>query len=373
MSKWQGFGITMRESGISYLRFARVSAGPNAGLDEGVQDLDEKQRPRPDVNGEYGYRLVLDAGGLVKEWVNRGPDGEDKANSHGVLKEIRSHDRFGNVIDARTVDEQAFLHPHGWDQHRLEFNTMMGNPTRMSFFDVKGQPVVAQALGAAGIGFTYDRRGQITSQTFFGPDQKMVVVSLVLDMLELERRRRHSTINGVEASGCSGHDRREPRGDTRSRLPIGMTGRANEGGGDGRHCRNAGPRCGNVSEMRCMNEQGAPTISVSPCCGSPYTFAATSFPRRSVPLRAAGRPWRCHPIQSHSGERVSSPAGRKPAPPMPRRDTALPGSVSMNPRRLPAWAIACRPCEALCDRGRGPLRRVGAAVPEEHSCPRTKL
>ena len=174
--KWQGFGITMRESGISYLRFARVSAGPNAGLDEGVQDLDEKQRPRPDVNGEYGYRLVLDAGGLVKEWVNRGPDGEDKANSHGVLKEIRSHDRFGNVIDARTVDEQGSPASSrlGPASTRIQYDEA-GNPTRMSFFDVKGQPVVAQALGAAGIGFTYDRRGQITSQTFFGPDQKMVV------------------------------------------------------------------------------------------------------------------------------------------------------------------------------------------------------
>src|SRR5262249_19839291 len=46
--KSQGFGMTVRESGISYLRFSRVASGPNAGLDERVSYLDDKQHPQPD-------------------------------------------------------------------------------------------------------------------------------------------------------------------------------------------------------------------------------------------------------------------------------------------------------------------------------------
>jgi hypothetical protein len=30
-------------------------------------------------------------------------------------------------------------------------------------------------IGASGMGIAYDRRGNITSETFFGPDQKFVV------------------------------------------------------------------------------------------------------------------------------------------------------------------------------------------------------
>src|SRR5262249_52438931 len=138
--KSQGFGMTVRESGISYLRFSRVASGPNAGLDERVSYLDDKQHPQPDVNGDYGYRLVLGARGLATESINIGPDGKDKANNYGVLKEVRTHDAFGNIIDATTVDERGVPKASriGPASSRIEYDAS-GNPTRMSFFDAQGQ------------------------------------------------------------------------------------------------------------------------------------------------------------------------------------------------------------------------------------------
>jgi YD repeat-containing protein len=130
--------MAVRESGIRYLRFSRVAKGPLAGLDESVEYLDDKRRPQADENGAFGYRLELNSSGLVAEWVNRGPDGADHATNHGVLKEIRTYDAFGNILEAKTVDASgaATASRLGPAVTRMRYDES-GNVTRMSFFDEK--------------------------------------------------------------------------------------------------------------------------------------------------------------------------------------------------------------------------------------------
>ena len=289
--KWQGFGTAIRESGISYLRFSRVAGGPNAGVDESVQYLDDKRRPQPDVNGDFGYRLVLDGRGLVTEVVNRGPDGADKANSYGVLKEIRSRDTFGNVVEATTVDDRGAPKRSrvGVGLTRVEYDRS-GNPVRMSFFDEKRQPVVAQMAGAASIGYTYDRHGNVTSQTFFGPDQSMVVSALGFAKQTIEwlsPTRLVSRVFGANdqpipafGGAFEGLITLDSRGyyvETTYRDRQGNPTRTAEG------CATARlqyDELGNIVKVGCLNEQGVPTISTDG--SSSVTFTYDAFGNRAT-------------------------------------------------------------------------------------------
>lgn len=272
--KSQGFGTTVRESGIRYLRFLRVMTGANAGLDESVEYLDDAQRPQPDVNGEYGYRLVLNGRGLVRESVYLGPNGTDKPNNYGVLKEIRSHDSLGNMIEARTVDEQGSPRSSqvGLALTRIQYD-QSGNVTRISFFDEKGQPVVSQAVGVAGMGVTYDRRGYLVSQTYFGPDQRLALgrPGFARQTFEWQSATRSlSRFYGVSEQpipafqgAFEGLITYEPRG-----YPIEITYRDDNGestrAADG--CATVRMRydeLGNLGEFKCLNEEGTATISLS--------------------------------------------------------------------------------------------------------------
>jgi len=290
--KWQGFGKTIRESGISYLRFSKVASGPNAGLYESVRYLDDKQRPQPDVGGDFGYRLVLDGRGLVTEVVNRGPDGADKANSYGVLKEVRSHDDpFGNLTEATTVDERGAPKPSriGPALTRIQYD-QSGNPVRMSFFDEKRQPVVAQMAGAASIGYTYDRRGNLTSQTFFGPDQSMVVsaAGFAKQTIEWQSPNRFLSrvfgANGQPIPAFGGAFEGLVTADSRG-YPVETTYRNREG-----HTTRTSQGCatvrlqydeqGNLARLACLNEQGAPTIATDGF--STVTFTYDDFGNRTI-------------------------------------------------------------------------------------------
>jgi YD repeat-containing protein len=281
--KWHGFGRTIRESGISYVRFSRVASGPNAGLDERVQYLDDRQRPQPDVNGDFGYRLVLDAGGLITEWVNRGPDGADKANSYGVFKEVRSHDSFGSLLEAATVDERGAPKPSriGPALTRVQYD-QSGNAIRMSFFDEKAQPVVAQMAGAASIGFTYDRRGNVTSQTFFGPDQSMVVGASGFAKQTIEWQAPNRFLGRVFGANdqpipafdgaFEGLITLEPRGyyvETTYRNRQGNPTRAAQGCAT---VRLQYDEQGNLARFGCLNEQGAPTIAAEGFSHVTFTY-----------------------------------------------------------------------------------------------------
>ena len=97
--KTDGFATPVRESGISYIRFSRVAAGTNAGLDERVVYLDANRTPQPDEGGEYGYRLVLDSKGQAIEKVSLGATLEDAPKSNGTLKETLSYDTLGNALE----------------------------------------------------------------------------------------------------------------------------------------------------------------------------------------------------------------------------------------------------------------------------------
>ena len=161
--KRQGFGVQVRESGISYVRFVRAS-GAHAGLDEQVHYLDDKQRPRPDETGEYGRRMILNERGLVAESIVLGADHRDQPNAYGLLREVRTYDESGNLLEASTFDRSGSLISTrvGAARNRLQYDAV-GNVIEMWFYDAAGQLAVFPALGAAGRTFTYDDRGNPTN------------------------------------------------------------------------------------------------------------------------------------------------------------------------------------------------------------------
>lgn len=299
--KWHGFGMPVRESGITYLRVSRVASGRNAGLDERIQYLDNSQRPQPDGDGQYGYRLVLTATGLVTEWVHLGPDGRDKANNYGVLKEIRSHDALGNILEATTVDEHGSPKSSrtGPASTRIQYDRS-GNPTRMSLFDEKGQPVVSRSVGAASIGLTYDRRGYLLAQTFFGPDQKLVVgqSGFAKQTAEWQSATRslarfygasEQPIPALQGA-FEGLITWEARG-----YPIEITYRDDKG-----NATRAADGCatvrmhyddvGNLGEISCLNEQGTATISMSGYSSVKLTSDAFGNPVMTAFYDLQGKP-----------------------------------------------------------------------------------
>jgi hypothetical protein len=270
--KREGFGMAIRESGIRYLRFSRIETGPNAGLDERVLYLDDKQQPQPDEDGAYGYRRVLNDLGLATESINVGPNGTDKANNNGVLKEARAYDSLGNAIEATTLNEHGSptVSRIGPAVTRLQYDGV-GNLTRWSFFDVTRQPVVAQMLGASGMGITYDRRGNITSKTFFGPDQKLVIGQFGFAKQTVEWQTATRSLTRVYGAneqpipaffgafeGQLTWDTNGYPSETTYRDDKGHPTRVEVG------CATVRTRyddAGNLSELSCLNEQGAPTIS----------------------------------------------------------------------------------------------------------------
>ena len=175
-NKRRGFASPIRESGIVYLRFARVQEGPNKGLDEKVSYLDAAQQPQPDESGEDGNRLVLDEHGLIRERVVVGPDLEDKPNNYGLLKVVHTNDPAGNVIETANLDRRANRSSAGWAPQQCECRyDPAGNQSGATFYDRSGALVTVPALGAAGQTTTYDNRGRITSQILFGPDRQPVI------------------------------------------------------------------------------------------------------------------------------------------------------------------------------------------------------
>jgi len=270
--KREGFGTAIRESGIRYLRFSRVESGPNAGLDDTVLYLDDKQQPQPDEDGAYGYRHVWNDLGLATESINVGPNGMDKANSLGVLKETRAFDRLGNVIEATMMNEHGSPTTSriGPAVTRLQYDEV-GNLTRWSFFDAMRQPVVAQMFGASSMEITYDRRGNITSETLFGPDQKLAIGQFGFAKQTVEWQTATRSLARVYGAneqpipafsgafeGLLTWDTNGYPSETTYRDDKGHPTRVAEG------CATVRTRyndAGNLSEVSCLNEQGAPTIS----------------------------------------------------------------------------------------------------------------
>jgi len=281
--KARGFGTAVRESGIRYLRFSRVAKGPLAGLDESVEYLDDKRRPQADENGAFGYRLELNSSGLVAEWVNRGPDGADHATNHGVLKEIRTYDAFGNILEAKTVDASgaATASRLGPAVTRMRYDES-GNVTRMSFFDEKERALVVQQWGASSTGFTYDRRGNLTSQTFSGPYQAMVVgpQGFAKQTIEWQTPTRFlARFYGVKEQPIAAYAGAfevlvtvESRG-----YPVEQTYRDIKGNPtrSGEGCatvRTEYNDVGNLRSVKCLNEQGAPTVSTDGSSSTTFEY-----------------------------------------------------------------------------------------------------
>ena len=172
--KREGYGTAVRESGIRYVKFARVASGPNAGLDEKVLYLDDQQRPQPDDSGAFGVRNVLNAMGLVIEQINLGPNGLDHPNSEGTLKSAVTYDQRGSITEAKSLDEHGALRGGQLGAARVvsEYDEV-GNLILMSMYNTRGQLVVVEKSRWSTLRIAYDIHGYVASQTFWGPDQKL--------------------------------------------------------------------------------------------------------------------------------------------------------------------------------------------------------
>jgi YD repeat-containing protein len=174
--KVQGFTRSIRASGIAYLRFRRVDAGPNAGLDERVVFLDAAQQPQPSESGAYGYRVTFDDRGLPREAFPLGPGGEDRPNNYGVFKTVMSRSPLGDIAEMTSVDQKGarVTDRVGIAESRWQYDAS-GNLTRLAFYDRNGELVATSTLGAARLDMAYDNRGRATSVIFVGADQQPVL------------------------------------------------------------------------------------------------------------------------------------------------------------------------------------------------------
>ena len=270
--KRNGFTSLVRESGIGYLRFSRVQAGLNAGLDEKVTYFDAQQQPQPDERGSYGFRLILDTRGIVTAVINLGADGHDRANNDGVLKEVRTHDALGNIVDAATQDQNASLRASRLGAARVsEQYDDVGNLTDMRMYGTDNELVSLPAMGAAGRTIGYDARGYVTSAVFVGPDQQPVTglwgfARQTITWLTPNRALSRFYDPGGNPTPALGGafeviETFEARGlsiETAYRDAKGMPTRIDNG------CstqRMAYDDVGNVRELQCLNEGDAPTLS----------------------------------------------------------------------------------------------------------------
>ncbi len=266
-----GFASPIRESGIVYLRFARVVEGPHAGLDEKVSFLDAAQHPQPDESGEYGYRVVFDDRGLVRERVALGATLEDQSNSNGLLKIVQVHDAAGNVIETSNVDSRGELTRSRLSIAgvRVQYDSA-GNLSRSTFLDQSGMPTVVSSLGAAGFSMTYDSQGRMTSQTLFGSDYQPVIgrngfAKQTFEWLAPTRSvirtygpsERPVPVFGGAYEVVQTWDAKGLAIETTYRSTKGEPTRINNGCST---IRMEYDSVGNVTEFRCLNEELAPTI-----------------------------------------------------------------------------------------------------------------
>jgi hypothetical protein len=173
--KIHGFTRSIRASGIAYLRFGRVEAGPNAGLVEKVFYLDAMQQPQPAESGAYGVRVTRDERGVARESFPLGPQGEDRPSNNGVFKVVLSHSELGDLTEELRLDQQGARVTDllGIALGRYQYDKE-GNLTQLTFYDSNGEPVPAAGIGGARIEFEYGEHGRLTKVTLFGADQQPV-------------------------------------------------------------------------------------------------------------------------------------------------------------------------------------------------------
>ena len=271
--KTDGFATPVRESGISYVRFSRVTTGADAGFDERVVYLDANGKPQPDERGEYGYRIVLNSQGLAAEKVRLGPTLEDATNANGVLKEVLTYDDRGNLAEGWTLDRDGARTRGriGSAGGRYTYDDV-GNLLGVSFHDENGLLMSLPVVGAAGRTVTYDDGGRMSTTTFFGPDRKPVIgkagyarqtIEWVGSNRTLERffgpDEKPLPILGGAFEGISTYDSRGLPIETVYRDNHGRPTRLSNGCST---IRLAYDGAGNNTRVDCLDEDARPTLSV---------------------------------------------------------------------------------------------------------------
>jgi YD repeat-containing protein len=281
--KRNGFGVPVRESGISYVRFVRATTGVHAGLDQELHYLDEKQRPQPDETGEYGNRLIFNPQGLIAERVVLGPDHKDHPNAYGMLREVRAYDDSGNVLEGSLFNGNGSLTSGrlGSARLRLQYDAR-GNLTHMWFYDAGGQLAVLPTLGSAGRTFTYDEHGNLTRSSFVGPDRTLVNGRLgfarqTIEWLAPNRglarffgpTGRPAPVFGGAFEGVETWESRGLSIETTFRDAKGNPTRTENGCST---IRVAYDEVGNVSDVLCLDESNAPTLSTDGYSRARFTY-----------------------------------------------------------------------------------------------------
>jgi YD repeat-containing protein len=173
--KWEVFSKVVSESGITHIKIVRPETGPEAKLNKDLLFQDSTGRPRPDNNGDFGYRRLFDKLGLTLETTRLGEHGQPAPNRLGIAKTVMEYDGLGNLTRYANlgVDGRLVAGRYGIAEGKLRYD-QHGNITELAHFGADGQLVTLPKIGSAGRTFAYDGQGNLVETTFFGPQRQLV-------------------------------------------------------------------------------------------------------------------------------------------------------------------------------------------------------
>jgi YD repeat-containing protein len=177
--KWEVFSKVVSESGITHIKIVRPETGPEAGLNKDLLFQDSTGRPRPDNDGNFGYRRLFDKLGLSLEYTPLGEHGQPAPNRLGIAKTVSEYDKLGNLTKYANLgfDGRPLAGRLGSAEMKMRYD-QHGNITERAYFGADGQLVTSRGTGSAGQTFAYDAQGNLIETTFFGPDRQLVRGSL---------------------------------------------------------------------------------------------------------------------------------------------------------------------------------------------------
>lgn len=161
----QGFDAPSERSGVRYVQFVR----DDAGLDREVRFLHSRGLPRANQRGDYGYLLAFDAAGRrIRDEVI---DAEGKPTGE-VLRVHYAPDGFRSEASNVDASGAPALGRENWATERYERDEF-GNPLKVSYFGLKGEPA-SNAMGFAVRAGRFDERGNETWTCRFDPEGRQL-------------------------------------------------------------------------------------------------------------------------------------------------------------------------------------------------------
>ncbi|MCC7350610.1 MAG: AAA family ATPase [Phycisphaerales bacterium] len=164
-----GYPRARAGSGAAYVRFVRITEGPQAGLNREIRFTDAGGRAQPNQDEVFGVRCTYDDRGVIVKYQYIDAAGNPMAGKDGVAGENRQYDENCQVTRVAYFDAQdkPARNKDGYAQYTRKYDEY-GNGIEAEVFDEQGHP--SEYNGYSIIRSAFDDSGNLIRESYFEAD-----------------------------------------------------------------------------------------------------------------------------------------------------------------------------------------------------------